>query len=301
MAMERLAITGESDYARTVDSVECVRLIPGTEIEITREPSERGGYEYALFDFDGTLSLLREGWPSVMAPMMVDELMKTPGREPEDQLRAHVDDLISRTTGKQTIYQMMDFCGEIRLRGGKPLDPAVYKKAYLDLLMDTIGDRLDSLRSGRIEPEQMLVPGTYELLTELEERGVRMYLASGTDQPSVREEAKLLGVSRYFGEHIYGAVEDHRSYSKARVIESILAAGGASGSKLLGFGDGYVEIDNTKSAGGTAIGVASDERDRSGKPDQAKRDRLVGVGADIIVPDFSSASTLVGYLFGEIL
>ncbi|MCE5198624.1 MAG: HAD family hydrolase [Armatimonadota bacterium] len=297
--MDSITTSRESDYKRWVDDFESGKFLPGTGIEIIREPAGRGTYAYALFDFDGTLSLLREGWPSVMGPMMVEELLKTPDCEPEDDLRTHVDDLISQTTGKQTIYQMMDFCEEIRHRGGQPLEATAYKKKYLDLLMERIKDRLEGLRCGRTRPEEMLVPGTYELLDALKERGVRMYLASGTDEPSVQEEAELLGVTPYFGEHIYGAIEDYRNYSKAQVIERILAESGVSGSKMLGFGDGYVELDNTKAAGGTAIGVATDEQDRSGKPDPFKRDRLIGVGADVIVPDFTEASTLVSYLFGE--
>jgi len=289
----------ESDYARRVADVECGRFLPGTSIEVIREPTGRSEYSHAIFDFDGTLSLLREGWPSVMAPMMVEELLKTPNCEPEDQLRIHIDDLISRTTGKQTIYQMMDFCEEIRSRGGEPHAPAFYKKMYLDLLMERIKGRLDGVRGGSIEPEEMLVPGTYELLEGLKEHGVRMYLASGTDEHSVREEARLLGIARYFGEHIYGAIEDYQNYSKAHVIEKILVENDVPGSRLLGFGDGYVEIDNTRSAGGTAVGVATDECSRSGKPDSFKRDRLIGVGADIIVPDFSEAQALISYLFGE--
>lgn len=297
--MDSLITSKESDYKRRVVDVKSGRFLPGSCVEIIREPAERGAYAYALFDFDGTLSLLREGWPSVMGPMMVEELLKTPNCESEDELRAGVDDLISRTTGKQTIYQMMDFCEEIRRRGGQPLDPAVYKKTYLELLMERIKDRLEGLRCGRTRPEEMLVPGTYELLEALKERGVHMYLASGTDEPSVREEAELLGVTPYFGKHIYGAIEDYQNYSKAQVIERILAESGVSGSRLLGFGDGYVELDNTKSAGGTAIGVATDEQDRSGKPDPFKRDRLIGVGADVIVPDFSEYEPLVNYLFNE--
>jgi hypothetical protein len=58
-----------------------------------------------------------------------------------------------------------------------------------------------------------------------------------------------------------------------------------------------VEIDNVKGAGGTAIAVASDEAGRSGKPDQWKRDRLIGVGADVVIPDFRDFAALCDYLW----
>ena len=83
------------------------------------------------------------------------------------------------------------------------------------------------------------------------------------------------------------------------VIERILRENQVDGRSLLGFGDGFVEIQNVKSVGGTAVGVASDESLKSGKPDVWKRDRLLGVGADVIIPDFHDWSPLIKYLWGE--
>ena len=47
------------------------------EIEILRPDLPRGRFRSVLFDFDGTLSLIREGWPQVMIPMMVEVLRET--------------------------------------------------------------------------------------------------------------------------------------------------------------------------------------------------------------------------------
>ena len=66
-----------------------------------------------------------------------------------------------------------------------------------------------------------------------------------------------------------------------------------------GFGDGFVEIDNIKCVGGVAIAVASDETHRSGRPDPWKRERLIGVGADIVVPDYRHHRELLDYLWRE--
>jgi phosphoglycolate phosphatase-like HAD superfamily hydrolase len=129
--------------------------------------------------------------------------------------------------------------------------------------------------------------------------GLSLYLASGTDEHYVVEEASLLGLQAYFGRHVYGAVDDFRSFSKKLVIERILRENAVDGSALLAFGDGYVEIENVKAVGGVAVAVASDEAARSGKPDAWKRDRLIGVGADIVIPDFREADALVRYLFGR--
>jgi hypothetical protein len=59
-----------------------------------------------------------------------------------------------------------------------------------------------------------------------------------------------------------------------------------------------VEILNVKEVGGTAVAVASDEAGRSGKPDAWKRDRLIGVGADVVVPDYRDWRVLIEYLWG---
>jgi phosphoglycolate phosphatase-like HAD superfamily hydrolase len=165
--------------------------------------------------------------------------------------------------------------------------------------MERIEGRREALRSGLARPEEMLVPHSLELLEALARRGVAMYLASGTDEPYVVEEARLLGIDRYVGEHIYGARDDYRTFSKAMVIERILAENDVEGASLLGFGDGYVEIQNVKETGGTAVAVASDESGRSGKPDRWKRERLIAVGADVVIPDYADWEALLELLFGR--
>ena len=287
----------EADYTRIVADTEPTQFLRESPIEIVRSVEFTEPPEYALFDFDGTLSLIREGWMDVMVPMMVEILLETGTYESRDQLRSLVYKFVTELTGKQTIYQMIRLNEEVVLRGGNPMDPLEYKHEYHNLLMERIMSRREGLRTGRDAPANMLVPGSFELLNALKQRGVRMYLASGTDDHYVREEAALLEIDLYFGDHIYGAIDDHQSFSKAQVIRSILNNGRVVPAKLVGFGDGYVEILNVKEAGGTAVGVASDEAGRSGKPDIWKRKRLIGVGADLIVPDFRHHEDLVEYLW----
>ena len=203
-------------------------------------------------------------------------------------------------TGKQTIYQMIRLAEEVAKRGGTPRKTRlVYKQRYHDRLMERIARRREDLASGRASPRDMLVPYSLEILEELRRRGAALYVASGTDEPYVIEEVRLLGLDRYFGRHVYGALEDYKSFSKAMVIERILTENRVDGRPLLGFGDGYVEIQNVKAAGGTAVAVASDEAGRSGKPDPWKRDRLIGAGADLVIPDFRDWRALVAYLWND--
>ncbi len=289
----------EEDYRRFPEPLGPTVVLPDTSIEIVRVPGRRSPPQHVLFDFDGTLSLVREGWPEVMVPMMVEVLAATGTGESPAALRALAHDFVMELNGKQTIYQMIRLAEEVRARGGVPEDPVVYKHRYHERLMARIASRREALRSGAIEAESMLVPHSLPMLAALIERGTTLYLASGTDEAFVREEAALLGLTAYFGPHIYGAQDDYRTFSKALVIRRILEENAVGGETLLGFGDGYVEIANVVSAGGTAVAVASDETGRSGQVDAWKRQRLLGVGAHVVIPDFRDHSALLAYLWGD--
>ena len=299
MTQELPASHDEADYQRVAEPALKPRFVEGTNIEIVRPLTACMPPRHVLFDFDGTLSLIREGWPEVMVPMMVEVLQATGSDESPAELARQARDFVMHLTGKQTIYQMIRLAEEVRKRGGIPLAPAEYKQMYHDRLMERIADRHEMLRAGAVAAAEMVVPYSFELLDVLSRRGVPLYLASGTDQPYVEEEARLLGLDRYFGEHIYGAVEDYKSFSKAVVIERILAEHRVDGARMLGFGDGYVEIHNLKAVGGTTVAVASDEAGRSGRPDAWKRDRLIGAGADLVIPDYRDYNALVQLLWNE--
>ncbi len=248
---------------------------------------------YVLFDFDGTLSLIRQGWPEVMVPMFVEMLPRTADETDADLQRLVYDDIM-RLNGKQTIFQMIQLAERIAQRGGNPREPLWYKHEYLHRLDQWIADRVEGLQSGRIQPDEMLVHGGRQLLEQLSTRGLALYLASGTDEPCVVAEAELLDVARYFGPRIYGARDDYHTFSKQMVIDRILRDHAISGERLLAFGDGYVEIENTKAVGGLAVAVASDEaHNGSGRMDPWKRQRLLGVGADVVIPDFRDGEALL--------
>src|SRR5258708_3249201 len=85
-----------------------------------------------LFDFDGTLSLVRSGWMDVMVPMMVEVLAALNTGEAEAELTEIVREYVFRLTGKDTIYQMFELAEQVRQRGGEPLDALAYKHRYLD-------------------------------------------------------------------------------------------------------------------------------------------------------------------------
>ena len=266
-------------------------------VEFSDGFSPRSNVSHVLFDFDGTLSLIREGWPEVMVPMFVEMLPALAG-ESEDQRRQLCLDDIMRLNGKQTIYQMMQLAERITERGGTPREPLWYKHEYLRRLDERIRHRTDGLRSGKLRPDDLTVFGTRALLDLLKQRDLTVYLASGTDEQFVKAEAELLGLTEYFGRHIYGAQDNYKEFSKKMVIERILRENNIPGAQLLSFGDGYVEIQNTKEVGGLAVAVASDEANNgSGRFDEWKRQRLLGVGADIVIPDYRDAGPLLERIF----
>lgn len=268
-------------------------------IEIVHPFAPRPDIQHVVFDFDGTLSLVREGWPVVMTGLFEEVLPPQPGETVEDLRQMIVDDIM-RLNGKQTIYQMIQLAERIMERGGEAKEPLWYKHEYLRRLDARIQYRLDGLRDGAISPETLLVHGARPLLEQLSKRNVKLHLASGTDEKFVKREADLLDVSRYFQGRIYGAVDNYQSFSKKMVIDRILSENKIDGQRLLAFGDGYVEIQNTKEVGGLAIAVASDEaHNGSGRVDEWKRNRLVGVGADVVIPDYRQAEELLRKIFGS--
>lgn len=262
-------------------------------VEFAPSFQRRPGISHVLFDFDGTLSLIREGWPAVMLGMFVEMIPPRPDDQAEAVRNLLFEDMMS-LNGKQTIYQMIRFAERVRERGGTPAEPLWYKHEYLRRLEIKIQDRIERLRARQCAPAEFLLHGSRTLLEQLRARGLNLYLASGTDEIFVKREAALLEVTEFFGDRIYGAQDDYRSFSKKMVIERILRENQIPGERLLAFGDGYVEIQNTKEAGGLAVAVASDEaRNGSGLIDEWKRARLLGVGADVVIPDYRDAAALL--------
>ncbi len=190
----------EDNFREVVDpDAVSTRFLPKSQIELIDGFAFRHSPRHVLFDFDGTLSLIREGWPDIMIPLLVERLEETGTSESRESLTQSVRQFVMELNGKQTIYQMIRLAEEIAARGGTPLEPLAYKEEYHSRLMARIESRRESLRTGKSPPEDMLVPGSLELLSELQSRGLSLYLASGTDEKYVKEEVRLLGLDRYFG------------------------------------------------------------------------------------------------------
>jgi len=261
------------------------------------EPCAGRKFTAALFDFDGTVSLIRAGWQDVMIPYFTEVLESTPEHEDHEAVVAAVREFVDMLTGKQTIFQCIRLDEEVVARGGEHRDPVEYKHEYLRRLEERIRDRKLALENGA-DPAQYRVPGCLELVLALKKAGVKCYLASGTDEKDVLYEAGLLGLGDVFDGGIHGARDYMLECSKELVIRDMIENEGIDPRDLVSFGDGYVEIELVAKLGGYAVGAATDEFRRRGI-NEWKRDRLKKAGAAMIIPDFSEVGRLIAYLGGD--
>lgn len=308
------------------------RYLPGTEIEISddrlvrmdtdergpaRTPSSLGGPEgaclsvssricHAVFDNDGTISTLRQGWEQIMAPVMIRAILGERYETADEGLYRKVRDrvlaYIDQSTGVQTLVQMEGLVGMVREFGIVPqeevLDRFGYKRIYNDALTGVVRERLDRLRRGWLDVADFTIKGATDFLRALREQGATLYLASGTDHADVVAESEALGYADLFDGGIYGAVGDITNCSKKMVIDRIMGEHGLRGSELAVFGDGPVELRESRKRDGLAIGIASDEVRRHGL-NLDKRARLIRAGAHAVAPDFSQQDELLAALFGR--
>jgi len=281
------------------------RLHDGTDIEVVSTLPGGGRITHAIFDSDGTISTLREGWERIMEPMMIRSILGQGWKAADaglfESVRRRVRDYIDATTGVQTLVQMHGLVEMAREFGivpaGQVMDAAGYKAEYNEELLAMVKGRRGRLARGELSVEDYTLKGSLPLLHALRAAGVRLYLASGTDQQDVAAEAAALGFAELFQGRIRGSVGDVRVEAKKVVIDAILAEiGGDDRAVLVTFGDGPVEIRETKKRGGYAVGVASDEPRRYGW-NMSKRARLIRAGADLVIPDFSQWRSLLA-LFG---
>jgi rfaE bifunctional protein kinase chain/domain len=265
-----------------------------TEIEVVSEKGF-GLPIYAVFDHDGTISTLREGWETYMRSTMIESIsggqLNSLPVSLYNSICSEVDKLIDSTTGMRTIEQMRGLINLINqfeiVRKEDMLTAAGYKKLYLERLESHISSRLDGVSKGIYSPDDFTVKGAIKFLKELNERGIILYLASGTDEAYVKHEAGLLGYANLFKGGIFGAEDSDEDDPKKKVLKTILnKIERGNSANIVVFGDGPVEIREAKKRDVLAVGVASDEVRRFGF-NYKKRSRLVRAGADVIIPDFS--------------
>ncbi len=303
---EVTAVGARPDYIYRPELAEDTRqsrFVEGTDFEGVTDRGAPGKVTHVIFDHDGTISCLREGWERIMEPMMVRAILGPKFDSADDSLYHRVvdrvRDFIDKSTGIQTLIQMQGLVRMVRefkcVSDDEILDEFGYKNIFNEDLMKMVRDRVGKFNRGELAVEDFTMKNAVALLGALHESGARLYLASGTDQQDLIDEATALGYADLFEGRIYGAVGDATKEAKRIVLDRILKEVGPDAPGLVAFGDGPVEIRETRKRGGFAVGVAGDEVRRFGL-NAAKRSRLIRAGADMIIPDYSQLDKLLKIL-----
>jgi len=304
---EILQIGKDPDYTYDPEKAEDIRTakyLEKSEIEIIHKNPEKPWIKYAVFDNDGTLSTMREGWEQIMAPVMVRAILGEKYPEADEsvfkKVNARVSEVIDKTTGIQTLMQMKILLDLIREFGfvhqNKMLDEFGYKEIFNRELLAMVGQREEKLKHGELTVDDLTIRNAIPFIKQLYERGIKLYLTSGTDEEDVKHEASVLGYVHFFEGRIHGSVGDLKKESKKIVLDHILdKIGPAEATRIITFGDGPVEIRETHKRGGLTVGIASNEIRRYGL-NPVKRTRLIKAGADLIIPDFSQSDRILELL-----
>lgn len=261
--------------------------------EIVDPAFPRGPFRCVVFDFDGTLSLIRGNWQGLMIPRMVEVLLATGTDEPREALVEIVSEFVTRLTGRPTMLQMEALADEVARRGRPRPDPQIHLDEYLERLIAQSHERIRAVQTAHTPADDLLVPGSRPLVEHLAENDLLLVIASGTELDHVRHEAGILGLAPYFAPRIYGPVNNDPSFSKQQVLESLMAERGLAGHEMVCIGDGPAEILAGRAVGALTIGVASDEVHRSGQIHPLKREHLLRSGVHAVVPDYRRLDDLL--------
>ena len=308
---EIIELSTDVDYnyqPELADDLRQANYLPDSEIELCYSDvvTRTGNIKHALFDHDGTISTLRQGWETIMEQVMIKAILgdryQTAGNKQFQEVRKQVLKYIDLSTGMQTILQMealVEMIDEFNIvPKEKILDKFGYKKIYNNALMEVVSVKLEKFVSGQLNIDDFTLKGSMGFLKALREKGIKLYLASGTDKLDVVNEAQIMGYAGLFDGGIYGSENDIKKYSKKMIINRIIKENNLKGNELVVFGDGPVEIKECNKAGGIAVGIASDEIRRFGLNEE-KRTRLIRSGARIIIPDFSQTDRLMDLLINK--
>jgi FMN phosphatase YigB (HAD superfamily) len=269
--------------------------VPTTEATFQPSLEPHPEITHVVFDFDGTLSWIRHGWPAIMHSVF--EGHWAPAVEESPARRKEIfDSIILGLNGRPTIHQMERFAYLLQERKITRV-PELLRSEFQEKLDKEIRHRLALIQSRHSPMDEFVVHGGRKLLEWLAHEGLTLIVLSSTIEHRVREEAEALGLTHFFKNRIHGSGEDPSAFSKMDVFQRILQEDGIEGKNLLSFGDGPVEIQCTKTLGGIAIAICSDETENgSGKMDPTKHSQLLNAGADAALPDFRDAPALMKYL-----
>jgi rfaE bifunctional protein kinase chain/domain len=164
-ANEILEISKDPNFIYNADLAENFRdakYLNETEIEICNDEvlNQFGEIKHVVFDHDGTISTLRQGWEEIMEPVMIKSILgekyNSIDQANYNEVVKQVQEYINKTTGIQTIFQMEGLVKMIEEFGFVPkekiLDKFEYKKIYNAALMEMVNERLKNCTMGNWMP-----------------------------------------------------------------------------------------------------------------------------------------------------
>lgn len=255
-----------------------------------------GTYKFLAADNDGTISRIRDGWEDIMKSCLIKWITGDDSNLITTSLVWEVEEMIRRTTGITTIFQMdlaVKLVKKYGFVGSKEIKVAEeYKVDYLANLMGLVEKRKKQIENNGVM-DDCVIEGAeyfYPILCNLIDKKI---IFSGTDDEDVKQELELLGFGELF-DNVYGAVGRR---DKKDVLRQILKEYTVKANEGLIIGDGPVEIKLAKEYKFTAIGVCSSSI-KEGKWNQEKVKMLTKAGADILIPDYTASQYLIDILFG---
>jgi phosphoglycolate phosphatase-like HAD superfamily hydrolase len=267
------------------------------QIELLPSFHPRPKATHVIFDFDGTVSWLRHGWPEMMQSVMAPRVLLREGETVGD-LRDYLFSTMYHFNGQPTAVYMEAMRDEIEKRGGTA-DPDEMLEAFLVSLDEIAQARIKKIRGDARAAADYIVFGGRTFIELMTARGLKTIILSGNPHGQVNAEAALLGLAGFCNGHIYGHL-DSNNFSKQSVMEKLMAEENFTGENLIAIGDGAAEIKAAKVLGGLAVAICSDEAENgSGKIDAHKRTTLLEAGADAVIADYREPEALLKILLGE--
>ena len=180
----------------------------------------------AIFDMDGTLTSSMHVWSTVGS-----EFLKSLGKTPKED--------VDRRFTSMSVYEAVDFMQrEYDIEGSR----------------DEITDAINKSVEKRYLEEVPLKDGVPELLSELKALGVRMCVATATDEYMADAALTRLGIRDFFGE-----ILTSRAVGVGKEKPDIFFAAadflGTEPNETAVFEDSYVAATTAKNAGFRVIGL----------------------------------------------
>ncbi|MBR90436.1 MAG: haloacid dehalogenase [Verrucomicrobiales bacterium] len=269
---------------------------PQLDIELLPTFMPRPNATHVVFDFDGTLSWIRHGWPEIMQQVIGPQLTLQPGETASD-IRSHLFNEMYRFNGQPTLVFMAEMAKQITERGNTA-DPDELLNAFIAPLDAMADERHRQLREGETPPDELIVHGGRALIEHLHTHGLKTFILSGNPHAQINLEADLLDLTRYCAGRVQGHVHAD-NFSKQTVLEQWMAEDKFTGENLVMFGDGTAEIKATNNLHGLTIGVCTDEHTNgSGILDTNKKAVLLDANADALIADFRNPELLTDLILG---